>query len=159
MEDYIEIGKVIKAFGIKGEVNIYSDTDFDRFSKGKKIYIDNKEYLIEKSRVNKNIYTVKFKGYDNINQILNLVNKLVYIHKSQQEKLKDKEYYFDDLIGLKIFNQNNELKGEVINILEVPQGHILEVNTKNGKKMVPFNKFFILEVKDIIIVNEIEGLF
>lgn len=162
--DYIYVGKIISSFGIKGEVKVFPETDFNRFDKGKEIFlkIANNfiKFKIKTSRLKDRIYIISFEGYDNINQILEYINKDIYIHESQREKLNDNENYYDEIIGLKVYNTKNELKGEVISILEVPQGHILEVMTTNGKKMVPYNNFFINEISDNkIIINEIEGLF
>ena len=47
-EDRIKIGKIVNTFGIKGELKVYPYIDYiDELSK---IYIDNKEYTLSKSR-------------------------------------------------------------------------------------------------------------
>ena len=57
--DYIEIGKVVNTFGIKGELKIYSESDFidQRFRKGAKIVLKNKktskEVVISSMRIHK----------------------------------------------------------------------------------------------------------
>jgi len=44
--------------------------------------------------------------------------------------------------------------------MDVPQGHIIRILTKEEKKaLVPFNEYFIISVdEDKIVINEIEGL-
>ncbi len=162
--EYIKIGVIVNTFGIKGELKIYPNTDFDRFSSGNSIYVKlNNEYVkekIEKSRFNKNLYYCLFTGYSNINEVLKYKGCDCYILKEDQEPLNENEYYYGDLLGLKVYNQNGVYKGVVDQIREVPQGEILEVMTEKGMKMVPFHDAFIKEItKDKIIVEEIEGLF
>ena len=74
-------------------------------------------------------------------------------------RLKD-NFYYDDLIGLDAYD-NDEKIGEVVDVMEVPQGAILVIKTKEKEALVPFVSEFIVDV-DInngkILINPIEGL-
>jgi ribosomal 30S subunit maturation factor RimM len=61
---------------------------------------------------------------------------------------------------LDLFDLNHQKLGTVKSIIPVPQGHLLEILTIEGKKaLVPFNQAFIEDVlKDAIIIKPIEGL-
>ena len=48
MEDLIRVGVIINTFGVKGEVKIYPDIDY--FDELERVFIDGKEYKIEKLR-------------------------------------------------------------------------------------------------------------
>ncbi|MCL2522067.1 MAG: ribosome maturation factor RimM [Erysipelotrichales bacterium] len=162
--EYIEIGKIVNTFGIRGEVKIKPFTDFDRFAKNKRIYVSYQdkyhEEIIATSRVQKGIYYVSFKNYDNINQVIKYKDALCYITELDQEKLPEGEYYFHQLVGLKIYNRKNILRGTVRKVLEYPLSAYLEVSISDNKtKLIPFISHFIDSVdEEKIIINEIEGL-
>ena len=40
------VGKIVGTHGIKGELKVKSDTSFDRFKKGSKLYIEKQEEII-----------------------------------------------------------------------------------------------------------------
>ena len=57
-------------------------------------------------------------------------------------------------------NQNNEIKGKVIEIREYPACNYLVVNYNDKNILIPFNKQFIKEVNDkYIVIDESEGLY
>ena len=83
----------------------------------------------------------------------------MYISEEDQGEL-DEGYYYDELIGKDVVNQDGVLRGKVVDIEEVPQGYILVVDVNSERKKIPFvQDVFIKDVNDNqIIINEIEGL-
>ena len=164
MMKYYIVGQIVNTHGLKGEVKINSETDFDRFKPGNILYIKRQnEYIkvvVATHRVHKGLDLVSFVNYQDINLIEHFKGCTLVIDDTQLEELAADEYYFHDLIGKKVYNQNNEYIGDVCDIRDLPHGEILEIKRENKKNgLVPFNKEFIIEVlEDSIIINEIEGL-
>lgn len=156
-----EIGKIVNTHGIKGEVKVKSNSDFDRFKKNKKVYT-----IIKEQKVELKITSVKqatdhfiigFDAFDNINQVLHLKGAVLFT--DEKPKLKKDEFHYQDLIGKDVYNQLDVFVGKVTDLLEVPQGHILQIEQGEKKSLVPFVSAFIKEIKDDrIIIEEIEGL-
>ena len=161
-QNNIYIGKIINTFGIKGELKIYSESDFieHRYRKGAKIYIDNKEHIVSSFRIHQNLVLITIDEIKDINQVLQYVGKDIYASSNDNPELEEDEYYLDDLIGLKVYNQHNEYLGIVNDFLDLPQGEVMEILTdKNKKILIPFVDDFIVEITDEeIIIEEIEGL-
>ncbi len=159
-----KIGKITNTHGIKGEVKIFNMSDFNRFSVGKEIYVLQKGekiyFTIERIRTQKNILIIKFKGYDDINLIEAYKGLELYSDDLVTDELEEDDYHYSDLIDLDVFDLNHQKLGTVKSIIPVPQGHLLEILTIEGKKaLVPFNQAFIEDVlKDAIIIKPIEGL-
>ena len=155
------VGKIVNTHGIKGEVKIINLSDFNRFSIGKVVlYEENKKYkelIIESVREHKGCLLVTFKGINNINNILFLKGKDIY-SETKENVVEDDSYYYDELIGKQVYTEKGLLVGKVISLLEVPQGHILEIQTDSKKALVPFRKEFVSEVSDKIVIIPIEGL-
>ncbi len=156
------VGKIVGTHGIKGEVKVKSESDFNRFKKGNTLYIkkDNKdiEIVINSHRVHKDMDLITFNNKTNINDVLEYVECNIYT-KHLETDLEDGEYFIEDIVGLKLYSTNDEYLGEVTDMIVVPQGYILEARNDKKKILIPFVDEFIKEIKDDrIIVETIEGL-
>ena len=74
MEQFLQVGVIASTHGVRGEVKVYPTTDdVKRFKKLKNVILEGKrENLnleIEQVKFFKNMVILKFKGYDNINDI------------------------------------------------------------------------------------------
>jgi len=101
---------------------------------------------------------VTFKGYDNINQVLNYLKMNVYVKRSDLELNKD-EYILDDLVGLFI-QENGEMLGKVQEIVYNGINILLSVVGENNF-YIPKNGNFIKKVdleKGIIETEGAKGL-
>lgn len=152
--DLIYIGKVNGTFGIKGELKVYSESDFieHRFRKGAKIILENRknkqEYIISSMRIHKKTILITVNKLFDINLIEELVGSNIYAFASDEPNLEDDEYYLDDLVGLKVYTTENEFIGVIDNFIEVPQGYILEILNNKKKTLIPFVDEFIIDITD-----------
>ena len=152
----ILIGKYVSTHGIKGEIRIKSNFKYKEkvFIVGNEIYIEDKKFIINSYRIHKEYDMITLAGINNINDILSLKGSLVYIDKSLLKLNKD-EYLDSDLIGFKVYIDNN-LKGTVQDISYLTKNKkLLIINNK----LVPFEliKQIDLENKKIIL-EKVDGL-
>lgn len=155
------VGKIVGTHGIKGELKVKSDTSFDRFKKGNKLYVDKTEEItINSHRQHKGMELITINNFTNINDVLGYVGKELYVPHNREE-LKEGEFYYEDLIGLDCYDSKDNLIGTIKDLQEVPQGLILEIKGKTKTILIPFVDEFI-EYIDLennkIAINEIEGL-
>ncbi len=112
MNDFILVGKIINTFGIKGELKISSMFEYKEriFKEDFPIYIGiNKvKELISTHRFHKNHDLILFKGYSNINEVLKYKGENIYIKRSELP-LRENEYLYQDLIGFKVYEQDEYL--------------------------------------------------
>ncbi len=158
------IGNITNSHGIRGEVKIYNYSDFNRFFIGATLFVMikgvKKTFEIERVRPQGNLFIVKFKGYDNINDILPYKGMDVFSDHDVNDQLEEDDFHYQDLVDKKVFDTEGNQIGMVISIIPVPQGHLLEIQKPDGKKaMVPFVEAFVVSVEnDKIIIQTIEGL-
>ena len=155
------IGKVIGTFGIKGELKIYSESDFieERFKKGNKVYFkagrQEIEVTVSSYKIHKNNILITINNLNNINDVEKYVGYEVY--SDQDITLEEDEFLVDDLIGLTVYNEQKELIGEVLDVISIPSNDILEIKTKEKKILIPFINDYIVEITDeYIIIKELE---
>lgn len=156
----VYIGKIVNTHALKGELRIRSDFEFKDqvFKIGKELIIDDKIYKIRTYRKHKTFDMVTLNDYNNINDVLFLVNKKVYIDSSNLN-LSNDEAPIEELMNYKVITNNNEI-GTVLDIYSTGSNNkIIKVDV--GRViLVPYNKEFI-EInreKNEIKINLIEGM-
>lgn len=156
---YIEIGKVVNTFGLKGELKIQSESDFIdyRFQIGHHIYLKQgrtiEEYEISSMRMLKGNVIICVNELYDINQVEHLVGSIVLALKDDLPPLSENEYLIDDLVGLKVVDENQKLIGIVNDVIIIPANDVLEIKMTNGEvKLIPFVDEFICEVTDMKII-------
>ncbi len=107
MEDLLRVGVISSTHGVRGEVKVYPTTDdAQRFKKLKEVLMDtgreNITMEIEGVKFFKNMVILKFKGYDNINDIEKFKGKDLLIPRDQAVPLGSDENFVTDLIGLTV---------------------------------------------------------
>jgi len=153
---FIYIGRIVNTHGIKGELRILSDFKYkDKvFKKDFKFYIgkDKEEYIVNTYRHHKVFDMVTFNGYNDINEVLKLKGKNVYIDNDDLDL--DGEIYIDNLIGFKVIVGDKEI-GVVTDVMHMPANDIIKV----GDILIPYVKEFIIRIEDnTIYVKDVGGL-
>jgi 16S rRNA processing protein RimM len=90
---------------------------------------------------------VAFRGIDNPEQAGALRNQEVFVLAEDRPALEAGEYYHHQLLGLKVYSEENSLLGTVIEILETGSNDVLVVRPPVGKDaLLPFMDETLLEV-------------
>lgn len=153
--ELMEIGKVVNTFGIKGELKILPYVKY--FEDLNRINIKNNTYEIERMRKQKNLFIVKLKGFDDINQIEDLKDYNVFIEEQDKPELQQGEYYIKDLIGFEVYTDEGKLLGELDDVFNTGANDIYQV----GEILLPAIKDVVKQVdtkNKKIIVHILKGL-
>ena len=157
------VGRIGRAHGVLGEATVQVQTDDPdlRFKVGAKLILDNgKDLIIRSARWHNQILLLAFDGVVDRNQIEELRDQMISA-EVDITSLSPGEYHYQQLLGCQVFLQNDELIGEVDEIVKLPSQDLLSV-VKNGKKvLIPMVKKIIISI-DIftkkIVVDPPEGL-
>lgn len=169
MVKYISVGKILNFHSIKGEAKVgYSKNQQDFFSSLESVFIkkDNEYFPLEIASVrqNKNFLIVKFKGINDINEIIPLKGCLLFVEESIiRENLAEDEFLIDELVGLQVIDYASDEKlGFVIGVSNNGANDLISVKTNSKNvSLVPFVKAFVpvVDIKNKkIFINNIEGL-
>lgn len=152
MEDFFQIGVISSTHGIKGEVKVFPTTDeVNRFKKLKEVYLDTgKEHLIlhpESVKFFKQFVILKFKEFNDINEVEQYRNKSLLVDREHAVKLKKDEYFIADLMGLKVMTDEGEQLGILKDVLQTGANDVYIVETSEGKEvLLPAIKECVLKV-------------
>ncbi|MBW4465357.1 MAG: ribosome maturation factor RimM [Pegethrix bostrychoides GSE-TBD4-15B] len=146
--DWLEIGKIVAAQGLKGELRVYPDTDFpQRFqTPGKRWLLRPGQTEPEPIKLTsgryldgKGLYVITLSGITSRDQAEALRDSRILVPATDRPRLEAGEFHVADLVDLSVFDQASQQQiGRVTDIL--PAGHdLLEVELLNGKKvLIPF---------------------
>lgn len=168
MNDLISIGKVLNFHGIKGEVKVgYTKGREKQIEQLQTVFIDVdgsfNSFSVETVRFHKQHALIKFKEINSINDVETIKGKEIKIQKAAvSDNLDTDEFLISDLIGLKVFNRDEELIGTVKEVGTNGASEILEISDANNNiHLIPFVKALVpfVDIKTkTIIINDIEGL-
>lgn len=160
--EMIKVARILNTHGIRGELKLdcSGNEDFDRDIS---YYIEGfeQEFKVERSRIHKGFYIVKFKGFDNINDVEKFKNKDVLISEEDLLELEEDEYYIKDLIGLKVINQDDIEIGTIKEVLDYDANDVYVIATDEGEEYIPAVAEFILDInidQGLIKVKILEGI-
>lgn len=167
MEQLLQVGIISSTHGVRGEVKVFPTTDdVKRFKKLKEVLLDTgKEQLalqIEGVKFFKQFAILKFKGYDNIDDIIKFKGKSLFVTRENAVKLKKDEYFIADLIGMQVENEDGTFTGTLKDVIETGANDVYAVLTKEGKEvLIPAIKDCILSIdleRNEIKVHLLDGL-
>lgn len=152
MEQLLQVGVITQPHGVRGEVKVFPTTDDSaRFKKLKHVILDTgKETLpleIESVKFFKQFVILKFKGYDNINDIEMYRRCPLMVTRENAVSLEEDEYFVADMIGLKVLTEDGEEFGKLKDVIETGANDVYIIDSnEHGEVLVPAIKECILNV-------------
>lgn len=141
MEELFRVGVISNTHGIRGEVKVYPTTDnVRRFDDLKEVILDTgKEQLIlhvTSVKYFKNMVILKFKEFDNINDIIPYKGIDLLVTRENAIPLEEGEYYIADIIASKVITDEDKILGTLTDVLQTGANDVYVVKTKDGKEVL-----------------------
>lgn len=152
MEQTLRVGVISSTHGIKGEVKVFSTTDEpERFKKLKTVILDTGReqttLTIEGVKFFKNMVILKFKEFNDINEVDKYKGKDLLITREQAGTPGPDENYIVDLIGLKVVTDEGVEFGTMKDVILTGANDVYVIADPNGKEyLFPAIKQCILDV-------------
>ena len=152
MEQFLRVGVISSTHGIRGEVKVYPTTDDpERFLELDEVILDtgreHKILEIEGVKFFKNQVILKFKGYDNINDIEKYLKKDLLVDREHAVELGENENFIADLIDMEVVTDEGKVLGTLTDVIETGANDVYAVKTPEGKEiLLPAIRDCILDV-------------
>ena len=163
--NFLECGRIINTHGVRGGLKLESwcDTPQDLASL-KKVDLKNgteyKCHKVKKASIFKQFVLFELDGISDIDTAMTLKGTVVYADRDDIS-IDEDAYFIADIIGLDVIDlASGEKIGTLSDVLNLGASDLYEINTKNGKKLIPAVPEFIKEVnlEKGIFVSLIEGM-
>ena len=167
MEEFLRVGVISSTHGVRGEVKVFPTTDDPgRFRALRQVVLDTgkeyKELEITGVKFFKNQVILKFKGYDNINEIEPYKGKDLLVSRENAVPLEENENFIVDLIDMTVVTDTGETLGILTDVLKTGANDVYVVENTEGKELLlPAIRDCILDVnveEKRMLVHVLEGL-
>ena len=133
----IAIGKILKPWGIKGEVKV-SPYNQNAFEGLKEVWIDEKVYTLKKCSVRVGYAYLLIEGFDTPEASERLRDKELFAPKDVLGALNADEYLIEDMIGLLVVDDTGCEWGKVVSIEQYGSADVYTVVGRKGENRFPF---------------------
>jgi 16S rRNA processing protein RimM len=148
------IGQINGLFGVQGWVKIFSHS-FPRENiltyRPWHIQVDGVWTTLDilKGRKQGKTIVAQLKGVNNREVARAYIGVEIYIERAQLPKLAAGEYYWDELIGLQVSNQQGIILGEITQMVDTGSNNVMVIKAKNNQKehWVPYIEPFLIAVE------------
>lgn len=141
----IEIAKILKPHGLKGEVKLEMfNKDVSFWHEVKNVYIDGMLYAITSLRFYKGFLYLTFSEVNSIDEAERLRNKTL---KVDEEVLrKDGEYLIQDLINADVYDDKGDYRGRIESVERYGSADIINLVRTGASFSFPYLKNIIISV-------------
>ena len=143
----LEIAKVLKPQGIKGEIKVECFTsNLDFLMSLKSFTIDNTTYNITNIRIMGKYGYIKTQEINSMNEAELLRGKILVVPRPEEEDNNNFEFYIEDLENCRIEDENGTLLGFIDSIEKYGSADIINLKLAGGTRSFPFLKSLFKEI-------------
>ncbi len=165
-EKYLAIGKILKPWGIKGKVKIFSYAESPETFQGlSELYLQGTQGAVtlelETATAHKKGVLLKFKGRDSIKEAEELTGLTLYMDKKDLCPTEEGEYFWFQLIGMTVKTDEGKLLGTIKHIMNTGSNDVYVVQQGGRELLIPAIREVIQEVdvdQKTMIISPMEGL-
>ena len=133
----IVIGRVGAAHGIRGELRIIPLTDFpERFAALREVMVGDELLHIESAKPQGKNFLMRFREYTVREDAQKLTGRLLTVARAEAAPLDEGEYYVFDIVGLTVYDEENNELGTVENVLRTGSNDVYAVRSEDGREIL-----------------------
>ena len=167
-EDAYYLGKIVKKYGLKGELLAKIDTDEPETYEGMEaIFLEIKGKLVPFFLNNATLHKattlrLDFEDINNIDEAESLLGKSIYLPLDSLPELTGNNFYFHEVLGFEAVDKNLGVLGKIQTVNDnAPQAYFVITNEQENEILIPVSDHFIDMVdrkNKCITFNTPEGL-
>ena len=157
--EYLVIGKIVKPFGIKGEVKVFPITDSAlRFKDLRYVFLQNgscfNRFDVNSARLANEFVLLKINGFDSRDTAEKLRGKYLYVDRKNAVELEESSYYYYDLLDCKVKTIEGIMLGSVYDIQNAGSCDVYFVRAQNKDEKEVLIPAISQVVKNIDVINK-----
>jgi 16S rRNA processing protein RimM len=158
---YVAVGRVLGAWGVRGELKIEPLAPASALSAGRTVSIAGRSYEIARSDRSGRFTRLKLAGMDGREEAQLLRGAYVQALEADLKPLPEGEYYRFQLIGLTVRSLDGRELGNVVDVLSAPENDVYVVKSPQGEILIPAVDDVVRDINlpnGIITIEVIPGL-
>ena len=143
IDDCFQLGYIVKTHGTKGQVVAFFDVDYpEDYEDLESVFLEQKGRLIPffialMEPVQKGRFIIKFEDINTIEQAETLRNTAIYLPLDELPELEEDQFYFHEVIGYQVIDQNHGPLGTVKDFYDMPQQQLMAMDYMGQEMLVP----------------------
>lgn len=136
---YLTVGFLRRPHGVHGEIVMDLHTDFpERLKRGRKLLVSEEHtpFTIQSVREHQNGVLIKFNDVDTPEDAGKLRNQWAYVKASDIPPLPEGQIYKHELFGFRVVDENDNVLGELVEIIETGANDVYVVRDGSGKELL-----------------------
>jgi len=163
----IALGKILGPWGLKGEVKflLYNSNSEIIFKTRQIFFLAGfvfEEQELSNVRKQGRFLILRLKKFSTPEEAQTLKGQEVWVNQSSLPALEEGEYYFQDLIGFKIFDEAGKEFGELLSLANYGASDLLVVKHEGREVLIPYASGWVSEIlkeeKRILVSKEVWDL-
>ena len=134
---YVAVGRVIGAWGVRGELKIEPLAPESALDTGHTVSIAGRHYTIERSDRSGRFVRLKIRGVDAREEAQLLRGAYLQAPEDDLKPLPEGEYYRFQLVGLVAHSVDGRELGQVVEVLSTPENDVYVVKGPDGEVLIP----------------------
>lgn len=146
VDDCYQLGYIVKPHGLKGEVQIFIDSDNSQaYQNLESVFVQQGQQLvpffIESISLRSDKAIVAFEDIHRVEEAAPLKGSKLYLPLTLLPELKDDEFYLHELVGYSVIDSTSKvIIGTIQNVLDMGPQLTLVLEHESGKELlVPYN--------------------
>jgi 16S rRNA processing protein RimM len=161
------IGKVTATHGIRGQLRVVSFSgEAESILSQRRLILkgpnhESETFDVANSSAHGKRVLISLKSLEDINKVEYLVGREIYVERGQLPELPEGEYYWFDLIGLKVYTVQGEYLGMLSEIMATGSNDIYIIRNGEKEYLVPAIEDVVTDIDlnaSVIMVDPPEGL-
>lgn len=142
-DEHYYLGKVLKTFGIKGELLVLLDVDdIENYANLKSVFIllggNMVPFSISSLKLRQNNQVqIRLQEVDDPDQTELLIGCDLYLPISALPTLADDQFYYHEIVGYQVFDDVHGFLGTVDRVIDIPMQALLQVSNQGKEILIP----------------------
>jgi len=152
MGQKVVVGSIGAPHGVRGwvRVNSFTEPADNLFSYQLLLEAGNDNWQpikVEKMQPHGNVFVAKLANVDDRDQAALITNAKIAVQREDLPELANDEFYWNDLMGLTVYNQDDIKLGQVVDFFATGANDVIVVRGESGEHLIPYvPEMFILDV-------------
>lgn len=168
LDDYYQLGYIVKPHGLQGELNLFLDVDFpEDYQNLESVFLLLPKagtlipFFVEHISIHDHKTIIKFEEIDSIEQAEDLIKAGVYLPIDQLPALEEGQFYYHEIIGFTVQDKQAGTLGVVKDVYASNSQDLIAMQYKQQEVLIPLSDDIVLEVNKaerLVITDLPEGL-
>ncbi|RAU83692.1 ribosome maturation factor RimM [Pontibacter arcticus] len=137
------LGYIVKTHGVKGQVVAFFDVDYpEDYEDLESVFLEQQGRLVpffieSMEPQQKGRFIIRFEDIKTIEQAEKLRNTSLYLPLNELPELEEDQFYFHEVIGYQVVDENHGKLGLVREFYDLPQQQLMAMDYQGQEMLIP----------------------